>query len=420
MPKKRKVKSVEKTAKVEKRPESGSGKKTRNPALTDDQRIDFAIAKHTPKSDGRLPSFDELEEIFHVKANTISRAVNIAFARRLVEIRPVKRKLHKAVRNRSLEGDLRKRLNVTEAIVVDVHEKTQTDEIHARLGQAMARSLCDGQVIDPDERVGIGSGRAIYETAQAVSVWKLHRPGVKLLSLSGLAYGHEPVERRVLDPDRNLAALAQGFEVAPVLMTIPQPLVFDDEQEMNSTREETHLSHSKWQTLRPGVALLGLGVLAPGHRFFDAVKKDQVPPPLHAIETELRFLVDWSENVIAETAPVAYSPVGDICNRLFLVPPPPGVPKAVKDWKHAKLNVDRINRRMLSVEWEQLLEVPKVVLLAGSEIKAPAILDVLTRKPPRLKVRSLCTDSVTAEFLITLQKSAKRARTQPHSTSAQI
>jgi len=418
-----KTPSSKKKARRERQPATAAGGAAAGKAkirLTDDQRTSFALAKFTPKSDGHLPTYEELAKKFGVRPNTLSKAVNHALAKGLVEIRRANRRPRKPTRKPALEEKLRKAFRITEAIVVDVGDHASSDMIHELLGHAMARSICDGQVIDDDETVGIGSGRAIYEMAQAVSCWGVQRAGVKLLSMSGLAYGHEPVERRVLDPDLNLATLAQGFDVAPVLMTVPRPLIIDDADERASTRDETHLGEEKWNELGPGVALVGLGVLAPGHRFFEAVKRNKIPPPLLKVENELRFLVDWSERVIEEYKRFAYSPVADICNRLFLVPLPPDAPELNEGSQRALACIESINACVLAVRWKQLLRVPKLILLAGSEIKALAIHHVLTHDTPRLRIRTLCTDSRTAEKLITLQHQTRRTESKANAQQASV
>jgi DNA-binding transcriptional regulator LsrR (DeoR family) len=82
------------------------------------------------------------------------------------------------------------------------------------------------------------------------------------------------------------------------------------------------------------------------------------------------------------------------------------------DLKELESYVQAINERLLSVTIEQLMLVPKVVVVAGGATKFDAIYSVLEWQAMGWKqpiVHDLCTDRETAERLLQARRSSRRS-----------
>src|SRR5690242_13259933 len=102
--------------------------------------------------------------------------------------------------------------------------------------------------------------------------------------------------------------------------------------------------------------------------------------------------------------------VGDLCNRLFItLDARKNLPSSVLH--ELEGYVQEINERLLSITFEQLYLVPKVVVVAGGATKVDAIRSVLEWQAMGWKqpiVHDLCTDRETAVRLLESRRNAAR------------
>jgi len=102
--------------------------------------------------------------------------------------------------------------------------------------------------------------------------------------------------------------------------------------------------------------------------------------------------------------------VGDLCNRLFITL---SARKSLPAPMLAELEgyVKAINERLLSITFEQLYLVPKVVVVAGGATKVDAIRSVLEWQAMGWKqpiVHDICTDRETAVRLLEAKRTTAR------------
>lgn len=408
-------------------------RKTREP-MTDDLRCKLALERFEPlKSGERCRSYSELGEK-HGKRDpaVVARAVAAAFERSLVEIRKVDT-VRFPNRVSALEDQLKDKFGLKEAVVIeeepqsdDEGEASYGDRVHKKLGLAVARFLTAGPSIFWDgEKIGLGTGRAVFETVCALaSLPPKGRPkfrigDIELLSLNGVLYPqpHAGQMGIPLDADNHISILASCF--ASVRLHPISYSIAHSEEEIDAIRQNTWLADDKFDNHLPTHALVGMGVLAAGHRFFEEIKqtREGVSPPtlrnLKAVDSPLPRLVEYASK-IRELEP-RYCPVGDVANRLFFVPPPPELrgrlPKDLED-KITPL-IDKVNRLLLTISDAQLGRIRNVMLVAGTRTKALAIRkklrdsrdkrspggdpEELARKP---NVGFLCTDAGAAEMIL--------------------
>jgi DNA-binding transcriptional regulator LsrR (DeoR family) len=273
------------------------------------------------------------------------------------------------------------------------------DPFYQALGQAMAEWIAKSPFIKRGDCVGVGSGRAVYNTIKALETYKpLNIPNLTLLSLSGNAWSRPDRQPRSVDADFNVTLLRECCARAQPVY-IAHPLTASDSRESTSLRQST-LPNEQWEReVRPDVALVGVGSLQENHRFWvsptDNVTLDVLLTP---IREELRQLVKlFSDLRIAN-----YSPVADIANHLVFVPhPDKDVAAKVKE-REIRAALDHLNARLLNVSDAQFSEIRSIALTAGEKSKAYAIRELITN--PSYNVEYLCTDVETARELRDLER----------------
>ena len=130
------------------------------------------------------------------------------------------------------------------------------------------------------------------------------------------------------------------------------------------------------------------------------------------LQPELGQLIDLIEKISGNGngSKVVSCAVGDLCNRLFItLAARKNLPTPIL----AELDalVKAINERLLSITFEQLYMVPKVVVVAGGATKIEAIQSVLEWQAMGWKqpiVHDLCTDRETAVRLLEAKRNSSR------------
>lgn len=321
-------------------------------------------------------------------------------------------------RNEQLEERLRSAFGLQNAIVVNFPyslPEYRMDDDH-RLHRALGRAAADHLklIVRSRDHIGVGGGRTLYETALALrEQYPLPLTGMKVTSLVGRlshtspewTHGYHP-----FDADDVAFMLASAFADS-TLQPISSPLILpkpDIVKELKRYMPGALLSSDNWEKApemyRPGVALTGVGSLHPegAHAFRILMKSleesSEEPLQIKPIAKALREL-------FALITP-EYCPVGDVYNRLYWVPPPPGVAIDLDFEKTIRRKIDEIDARMLSVTLDMFRKIPKVIAVAGGPFKTDAIFALLTFEEPL--VHELVTDRITAEILLERGKAAAK------------
>jgi DNA-binding transcriptional regulator LsrR (DeoR family) len=128
------------------------------------------------------------------------------------------------------------------------------------------------------------------------------------------------------------------------------------------------------------------------------------------LQPELGRMIEMVEHIPGNGKDGVSCAVGDLCNRLFITL---AARKQLTGTALAELEnyVKKINERLLSITFEQLYLVPKVVVVAGGATKVDAIRSVLEWQAMGWKqpiVHDLCTDRETALRLLEAKRTTRR------------
>jgi len=318
-----------------------------------------------------------------------------AFKRGWVEVvaTPAASRVTRWTRDSDLELDLVReygRFGLQSAIVVadagtaKLKPEVQ-DPFYQALGQAMAQRISQG-LIRHGEIVGVGSGRAVYNTVKALGRYApLNIKDPTLVSLSGHAWSTYDRRPKSVDSDFNVTLFRECCPTAKTLF-VNYPLT------AGNSRQETLLDSHKWEKNSPNFALVGVGCLRPDHRFWPGDDLDHLLGPVrHDLETLAKL--------IRPHVDVGYFPVADVANHLVFVPHPD---KSNVVSPAIAAEIARLNEKLLSVSDAQLKGIKSIALVAAERIKAFAIRELLVN--PNYNVVLLCTDSATGSELVSLAR----------------
>jgi len=305
-------------------------------------------------------------------------------------------------RNEALEMALKESFQLQNTIVIHFPYRSEYDlEDDNRLHRSLARALAHHLkiILRSGDHIGVGGGRANYETAKVLyQQGPLPLTNITATAMMGrLSYPPQQNTRQgnhALDADDVAFMLAAAFQQSvaqPISMNLALPSP-DTVAELKSVSPGLLLSEDKWRDepdrFVPDIALTGVGSLDPrgGHAFSDleALAVDPIREPLGKLLELIK--------------PDEYCPVGDIANRLFFVPPPPGVAIGADVEKEVKRLIDEINDKLLCITLEQLRMVKKVIVAAGGSFKVNALFTLLSQSSPI--IHELCTDERTAQGLL--------------------
>jgi DNA-binding transcriptional regulator LsrR (DeoR family) len=386
--------------------------------LSDEEKVNITLDRFAPLREGRRPKdLKSLRAEYGRDPAIISKAIQDAFQEQLVELVRVEKAPSAPRRLDRLETALRDKFaNLRAAMVIEsppVPEAQEgdpkalvwDDEVHRNLGEGAAQLLSTGALLRDGDVVGVGSGRGVYYTVDALTrLPPLRVSGVTLVSLTGALYARDHGKRlnARLDADFHVSLLGLCIEHAANLRLVTHPLAYSNHTQLLRDHELTYLGAKQWQESPPAYALLGVGVLGPGHRLYDATLEPD--PILAPIDAQLKKLIMICDRWRGPTS--AYWPVADVCNHLFYLPPPKSIRMPEDTHREIIQLIADVNGRLLNVRADQLETIQHVVLVAGARKKAAAIGRLLSGDNsvpdgiPKMRIEFLCTDSRTAEELI--------------------
>jgi DNA-binding transcriptional regulator LsrR (DeoR family) len=427
---------------------TGDKRRGRRPALdpTDRRRLAARIAKMVLVD--RLEQKEILQQLTksepglaHIDASTVSRLYRFALDTGIVRVHIDENAPFKPPRLDGLERELVAAYELQSAIVADAtgHEETlesslADDRLHQALGQLCAEYL--DTIVRQNEIIALSSGRAVFYACESLFnkhiFDKRNVRGVKVVSLNGNIAAEvwsmqSPDARRAMDADISGAWLARAFPDAE-LIRLSLPVAVKTPEVMHELLAEgpgRFINPEVWEekartgnapsgqpaedeVLVPTLALVGIGGVRArsGHRFIVGLHE----PMMGNLQPELGRMIDLLEHISGNGNRLVSCAVGDLCNRLFVTL---AACKYLPAATLAELDgyVKAINERLLSITFEQLYLVPKVVVVAGGATKVDAIRSVLEWQAMGWKqpiVHDLCTDRETAVRLLEAKRNATR------------
>ncbi len=424
----------------------GDKRRGRRPALDPTERRHLAARIAKMVLVDRLEQKEILQQLkrgephlAHIDASTVSRLYRFALDTGIVRVHIDENAPFKPPRVESLERELVAAYELQSAIVADAtgHEETlesslADDRLHQALGQLCADYM--DTIVRQNEIVALSSGRAVFYACESLFnrhiFDKRNVRGVKVVSMNGNIAAEvwsmeSPDARRAMDADISGAWLARAFPDAqlirlslPVAVKTPDmvhewlregpgrwisPQVWEEKAKQGNTPTG---QPEEDEVLVPTLALVGIGGVRAksGHRFIVGLHE----PMLGNLQPELGKMIDLIETY-TNGKDSSLCAVGDLCNRLFVtLAARKQLPAAVL----AELEeyVQAINERLLSITFEQLYLVPKVLVVAGGASKIDAIRSVLEWQAmgwDQPIVHDLCTDRETAIRLLEAKRSTR-------------
>lgn len=425
---------------------TGDKRRGRRPALdpTHKRRLAARIAKMVLVD--RLEQKEILQQLTksepalaHIDASTVSRLYRFALDTGIVRVHIDENAPFKPPRLESLERELVAAFELQSAIVADAsgHEEAlesslADDRLHQALGQLCADYL--DTIVRQNEIVALSSGRAVFYACESLFnkhiFDKRNVRGVKVVSMNGNIAAEvwsmeSPDARRAMDADISGAWLARAFPDAELIrLSLPVAVkTADMVPAWLSQGPGRWISPQVWEekarqgnapigdaaeeeVFVPTLALVGIGGVRAksGHRFIVGLHE----PMLGNLQPELGKMIDLIEHIV-ENRNLSCA-VGDVCNRLFItLAARRHLPAATLAELESYVKV--INERMLSITFEQLYLVPKVVVVAGGATKIDAIHSVLEWQAMGWQqpiVHDLCTDRETAVRLLEAKRNITR------------
>lgn len=380
----------------------------------------------------------------HIDASTVSRLYRFALDTGIVRVHIDENAPFKPPRIDYLERELVAAFELQSAIVADTsgHEEAlesslADDRLHQALGQLCSDYL--DTIVRQNEIVALSSGRAVFYACESLFnrhiFDKRNVRGVKVVSMNGNIAAEvwsmeSPDARRAMDADISGAWLARAFPDAQLIrLSLPvavkssdmvadwltegpgrwiSPQVWAEKASQGATNSGQPLEDD--DVCVPTLALVGIGGVRAksGHRFIVGLHE----PMLGNLQPELGRMIELIEKHTGTAKSGVSCAVGDLCNRLFItLAAKKHLPSAVL--AELEAYVKAINERLLSITFEQLYLVPKVVVVAGGATKVDAIRSVLEWQAMGWEqpiVHDLCTDRETAIRLLESRRNSSSRR----------
>jgi DNA-binding transcriptional regulator LsrR (DeoR family) len=276
------------------------------------------------------------------------------------------------------------------------------DYLHRSLAMAAAPML--RIAFRSGDHIGVGSGRGVFLSVQALYEQRyLPQRNLTLSSLSGtqntLGWGDALWNSFYsADADYIVKSLGRCFEKGQAVSWAQNCQLAYSDQAMRDTvlqmlKQRPDRDNQGWPNALPDIALIGIGSLIPHHAFFRYRESTDLRAISHLLEKVMRLSIEL---------PPPF-PVCDICNKLYFMEHAAqrlsaDAVRAIKELIH------EINSRTVAVTRDDLLQVRKIIAIAGGEAKIEAIWGVLNASqaqeddgPP--PIHELYTDTETAHRL---------------------
>jgi DNA-binding transcriptional regulator LsrR (DeoR family) len=307
--------------------------------------------------------------------------------------------------NRQLAAELERRAALSRAIVVEVDDGGEGEDLlHYQLGRAAADYVYD-QIDSAEDNVGIGAGRGVHFTVRALrDLVEQRKPALgqlEIFSVVGAMWVRTHSLREpnpeFVDADQNALELADIFGVPwpkVHLVWLPRLYMLGDEDQKAEViaRVAPHLLGDDWQDQTPkdatrlGLSLFGLGVVNEGGHF---MMRHWGP------QTEAVAEIEALRKVVLPVDPTA---VVDVCDRFWLRRGA-DLPEDVR--AEAQRIVDSLNRRSVAVSFVKLNAARRRCLVAGGAHKLEGLAEVLLHgEEIGIRPNVLVTDDQTAAALL--------------------
>lgn len=312
-----------------------------------------------------------------------------------------------------------------------------SDRLHWGLAERGADFLED--ILHEDVRVGVASGRAVWLTCHTYGIRSLRKPITKRITKLNVcpltAYVGAGMHGRnghqlhgtfgQCDAEGAAHELCQGCWYSPFHPILGMGLALSEADaklpEMKGFLSDVSPLAMKWWTGEacPSVAVVGVGVLAGGHRL---LHRNPCPPEIKPVAKKIDELCNLVSDVNMKwsTLPERLRKrrsclVGDLCNRLFLISSlselgidaaiDPSLSGIIELEARIQAQIDEINARLITANNQHFRSsrLRHVLMVAGGKEKAAAIAHIIRHGGFADKI-TLCTDDRCANEMRALSR----------------
>lgn len=290
----------------------------------------------------------EVARRFNISRSLVSKYLAKAQNLGIVEIVIHEERVHPY---RPLEEKIKQLYTISDVILVD---GSMDSQLITRLGSAAAKHLA--KIIKPDSVVGVSAGSSVYSVAETFNIKSTLTDVTFVTMVGGLGLEHTDIQANVVS--ERLARQIGGKH-----LSIPAPVMVDTPEAKKVFMEQKFIKDVFDIARGADIALVGIG---------GTPKYDEM---VRAYRHKVDPLTNDSDEEI----------VGDICYNFIN--------------KDGQLVDCSWNKRVLSVNLENIRNIPYVIAVAGGQEKVLGIHAALTGK----LVDCLVIDHETAQELIKLK-----------------
>ncbi len=276
--------------------------------------------------------------------------------------------------------------------------------------------------LQSDDHCAVAGGRAVNQTVRMISRNPPSRKIIMVTSMGGRLWSHQwwrngPSSMRPLDPDDAAFLLFLALENEPgTMFDQVGHRVFAASRKQAVTVMSEHCMFQpggQWyEGKQPTRAIVGVGAVDP-ESSYRALRDHDGPQLVHDLVGRHLEIVKPQLDEAIDTVKDTGLYFGDLANRYFpTLPMPHEIDLALSDYDaiYEKLikQLNRLNERMVVVEWAHIREIPAVTAIAGGSFKLRALWTILLdgqKDNARRLVDTLVTDAVTANRLMSAMDS---------------
>jgi hypothetical protein len=386
--------------------------------ITDGDRALWAMERYGPLNSGKRPRrVDDIARQYGRAPVVVNRNILKAFEDDLVEIREKPKRLTDVPRDERTEKDLQAAFGFVAIVPIvgdlsRLEASKRTDRTLHCMGDSFAQFLVSSPLLfRSGDVVGLGSGASIYYVVAGMQdLPHLRADGITIASVTGSLHATNNAGdlANVCDGDFHASLFAMRVlgKQAEVPRLMHTTLACPAERR-DAMLKETWLGD--WNKSPVSHLICGTGVLSRGHRLHLGLRPNneeerrKQEAGFGPVADDLRKLSRISDEITKEFP--GCNVIADVCNFLFYLEDTRAVARA----DEIRKLIDSVNRRLLTIQENELFGIESIMLLAGTEKKRGALAQLLGPDPfrrgrgsehKRLKIRCLCTDQETGQWLL--------------------
>jgi DNA-binding transcriptional regulator LsrR (DeoR family) len=337
--------------------------------------------------------------------------------------------------------DLRELFDLKDALVIKVPEYVEgagqmrvyqttdnqpamrkDDHLHIVLANHAGVRL--GDELQSEDHCAVAGGRAVNQAVRMIKRNPPSRRNIMVTSMGGRLWSHQwwrngPSSMRPLDPDDSafLLFLALENETGTMFDQVGHRVFAASRKQAVAVMSEHCMFQpggTWYDGKQPNRAIVGVGAVDP-ESCYRGLRDSDGPKLVHDLVGRHLEMVKPQLDEAIDTVKGAGLYFGDLANRYFpTLPMPHEINRAPSEYDsiYERLikQLNRLNDRMVVVEWAHIRQIPSVTAIAGGSFKLHALWTILfagQKSDTRRLIDTLVTDATTASRLMSAMDSYK-------------